>query len=92
MALAIAVIALQATITVAYQIPAEGIMQATEAHSIWILQLTVGFHLQVLMRIYFFGFDGFHPLHGSATHPIEPLATRLLSLLIPRPPGPHAGS
>ena len=67
-------------------------MQATEAHSNWILQLTVGFHLQVLMRIYFFGFDGIHPLHDSATHSIEPLATRLGALPIPRPPGRHAGS
>ena len=92
MALALAVIAVTATITVAYQAPAEGIMQATEAHSNWILQLTVGFHLQVLMRIYFFGFDGIHPLHDSAAYPIEPLATRLWSLLMPRPPGRHAGS
>ncbi len=29
------------------------------------------------MSIYFFSFDEVHPLGDSATHPIEPLATRL---------------
>ena len=33
------------------------------------------------MNIDFFSFDGVHPLGYSATHPIEPLATRLGALL-----------
>ena len=44
------------------------------------------------MNIDFFSFDGIHPLGGSATHPIEPLAKRLGSLRLPRPPGRHAAS
>ena len=34
------------------------------------------------MNIDFFGFDGVHLLGDSATHPMEPLATRLGSLLL----------
>ncbi|MBK9440638.1 MAG: hypothetical protein IPN53_04675 [Comamonadaceae bacterium] len=34
------------------------------------------------MNIDFFSFDVVHPLGDSATHPIEPLATRLGSLLL----------
>ena len=41
------------------------------------IQLTACFPLLVLMSIYFFSFDVAHPLGDSATHPIEPLATRL---------------
>ena len=44
------------------------------------------------MNIDCFSFDGIHPLGGSATHPIEPLAKRLGSLRLPRPPGRHAAS
>ena len=39
------------------------------------IQMTACFHLQVLMRINFFGFNGVHPLGHSAIRPIEPLAT-----------------
>jgi len=34
------------------------------------------------MSIYFFSFDGVRPLGDSATHPIEPPATRLGALLL----------
>ena len=34
------------------------------------------------MSIYFFSFGEVHPLGDSATHPIEPLATRLGALLL----------
>gem|GEM_PF-695676 len=34
------------------------------------------------MSIYFFSFDGVHPLSDGATRPIEPLATRLGALLL----------
>jgi len=57
------------------------------------------------MSIYFFSFDVAHPLGDSATHPIEPLATRLGALLLlagrsPRrrraypdaPPAAHSGA
>ena len=46
------------------------------------IQLTACFPLLVLMSIYFFSFDVAHPLGDSATHPIEPLATRLGALLL----------
>ncbi len=39
--------------------------------------MTACFHVQVLMSIFFFSFDGVHHLGDSATHPIELLATRL---------------
>ena len=49
--------------------------------------LTTCFHFQVIMSSYSFSFGGVHLVGGSARHPIEPLATRLGALRLPRPQG-----
>ncbi len=53
-------------------------------------QLTACFHLQVLMRICSFNFDGVDSSGHNATRPNGPLATRLGSLRLPRVLGQHA--